>query len=127
MAARLTLIGLQRQLEALTGVQPAGTGAWFTLFTTGPFFDGTGNVESGAARVNISSWSISGTWPTKVYTNSAPYVLTMPASTVTGWGISNASTGGDVIAFELFASPVVFISGDNYIVSSSNIAVTVTT
>jgi len=132
MALRLTNVGLQRSVEYILGItqnELIVPGAWLTLFTTGPSNLGAGDVElAGYARVDLDTWSQSVAWPSDTATLAGGYqVLSMPACSVTGWGISNADFGGDLLAFELYATPVTFSAGDRYSLSPGDIAILVST
>jgi hypothetical protein len=132
MTLKLTDAGLSALLDFLdqgvTG-SPTSPGGWLTLFTTGPSASGAGDVEVGGySRIQLASWAHSGSWPTRTSTMIGSYVFAgMPACTVTGWGISSDATGGTLLAFEPFVTPVSFSSGDNYSVPNGSIYTTLST
>jgi hypothetical protein len=131
MGLQLTAAGELQLLKFITQGNtgsPSSAGGWITLFTTGPSASGSGDVELGSyARVSATSWTFAGTWPALTATLNGTYTLTMPTCTITGWGISNDSSGGTLLAFELFSSPVSFTSGDLYRFSPGDVTLPIYT
>lgn len=90
---------------ALTALLPNGTNRYVALFTTMPAADGSGAVEaagSSYARVACSAWinaTVSGITYRKNNGAVAFTALTGALSGVVGWGIYDASTSGNLIAF----------------------------
>jgi hypothetical protein len=90
---------------ALQAVIPNGTTLYVALFTTLPIYDGTGGVEasgSSYARKSHASWLTAQFGAlTRTYNNGAITftALTGALSGIVGWGIYDASSGGNLIAF----------------------------
>lgn len=93
--------------QALSRALPNGTAVYVALFTTlptSPAAAGTGAVEvsgSAYARVACSSWTQHATNTLRRQNNAAVTfaALTGAVSGVVGWGLYDALTGGNLIAY----------------------------
>lgn len=107
---------------ALAYLLPGGTNKYVALFTTMPAEDGTGAVEATGgtyARIAHSTWInevVDGVTYRKNNGTIEFAVLTANISGVVGWGIYDALTVGNLIAFGEILGP----SGDaitrNYVI-----------
>lgn len=99
------------------------TSLWFALFITPPSTAGTGGVEvstSGTAygRVEITSSGASWTGPSganQEYSNIADLIFNVPTATwgtITGVGIYDASSGGNLIYVSTLTTPKTVSNGD---------------
>ena len=102
MAGGLTDYAEQQALQALL---PDATSRWVGLFTTLPDDAGAGGVEAsggGYARVEQSAWTTEADAPRTVRKNNGAVnfgELTGAIGTVVGWGIFDAESGGNLLAF----------------------------
>lgn len=91
-------------ITALTALLPSGTARYVALFTTLPNQDGSSGVEvtgSGYARATCSSWSMaSGNNARRQNGTAVTFAaLTGAVSGVVGWGIYDAASAGNLLAF----------------------------
>jgi hypothetical protein len=90
---------------ALTAVLPNGTNSYVGFFTVLPADDGTGGTEaagSNYARVAHAAWISVAAAPVTYRVNNGAIefaALTADLVGIVGWGIWNASPGGNLLAF----------------------------
>jgi hypothetical protein len=100
------------------------TGCYLALYTSNPTVSDTGTEVTGGsyARQNLSSkfGSESGGI---VASNASVTFSSMPACTVSHWGIRSASSGGNLLYFGAFDLPIVLNSGDSFTIASGDIKV----
>lgn len=89
---------------ALTALLPSGTARYIGLLTVLPEQNGTGGTEvsgSGYARATCSTWTMaSGNAARRQNSAAVTFAaLTGAVSGVVGWGIWDAATGGNLLAF----------------------------
>lgn len=106
-------------LALITGDTP-----YLALYTTNPTAAGTGTEVTGGSYIrkaitfgSITNSSIS---------NSVAVVFAgMPAATIAYWGIKDAVTNGNLLAYGTLNSPVTTIAGDEVDFPISNITIAV--
>lgn len=101
------------------------SGAYLALYTSDPTIDNTGTEVSGGsyARQQIS-WSAEADGilenDTALSFSALPNIVT---GTVTHWGILDASSGGNLLYFGQFDTPIVVVSGDSLTVAVGNVSI----
>lgn len=93
----------------------APTDIYLALFTTAPADDGTGGVEvtGGSYARQIVTFELGTAGAGQVLNDALVTFAAMPASTVVGAGLFDASTVGNMLAYEDFGAPVVYAAADN--------------
>lgn len=98
------------------------TNVYLALYTTNPTVADTGTEVTGGsyARQQLSFASASG--GVKV-SNTSETFTSMPTTTVTHWGIRDASSGGNLLYFGAFDLPIALTSGNNLPIASGDIVI----
>jgi len=98
------------------------TNTYLALYTTNPTVADTGTESTGGsyARQLLSFANASG--GSKV-SNTSETFSSMPASTVTHWGIRDASSGGNLLYFGAFDLPIQLNATDNLTINSGDIVI----
>ncbi len=100
----------------------APTNIYLALYTTNPTVDDTGTEVTGGsyARQLLSFANASG--GAKV-SNTSETFSSMPATTVTHWGLRDASSGGNLLYFGAFDLPIQLNAGNNLPINSGDIVI----
>lgn len=98
------------------------TNVYLALYTNNPTIADTGTEVTGGsyARQQLSFANASG--GVKV-SNTSETFTSMPATTVTHWGIRDASSGGNLLYFGAFDLPIQLNATDNLPIASGDIAI----
>lgn len=98
------------------------TNCYLALYTTNPTIADTGTEVTGGsyARQLLSFANASG--GVKV-SNTSESFTSMPACTVTHWGIRDASSGGNLLYFGAFDLPIQLNATDNFPIASGDIVI----
>lgn len=101
---------------------PSISNVYLALYQTNPTVDDTGSEVSGGsyARQQLSFANASG--GSKV-SNTSESFTNMPASTVTHWGIRDASSGGNLLYFGAFDLPIELNAGNTLPIASGDILI----
>lgn len=101
---------------------PTITNVYLALYQTDPTIADVGSEVSGGsyARQQLSFANASG--GAKV-SNTSETFSSMPASTVTHWGIRDASSGGNLLYFGAFDLPIALNATDNLPINSGDIVI----
>lgn len=101
---------------------PTISNVYLALYTTNPTVDDTGTEVSGGsyARQQLSFAAASGGSKTS---NTSETFSSLPACTVTHWGIRDASSGGNLLYFGAFDLPIQLNAGNNLPISSGDIVI----
>lgn len=98
------------------------TNVYLALYRTDPTVDDTGNEVSGGsyARQQLSfATAVNGAKAS----NTSETFSSMPAVTVTHWGIRDASSGGNLLYFGAFDLPIQLNAGNNLPIASGDIVI----
>lgn len=100
----------------------AGYSVYLALYTDDPTIDDTGTEVTGGsyARQALSFGAASGG---AIVTDTATTYNDMPATTVTHWGIRDASSGGNLLYFGAFDLPIELNANDVLSIDAGNITV----
>jgi hypothetical protein len=92
------------------------------LYTTNPTIADTGTEVTGGsyARQQLSFANASGGAKAS---NTSETFSSMPACTVTHWGIRDASSGGNLLYFGAFDLPIVLSAGNSLTINSGDIVI----
>lgn len=98
------------------------TNVYLALYTTNPTENDTGTESTGGsyARQQLSFANAVGGTKTS---NTSETFSSMPASTVTHWGVRDASSGGNLLYFGAFDLPIVLTAGNNLPIASGDIVI----
>lgn len=98
------------------------TNVYLALYTNNPTIADTGTEVVGGsyARQQLSFANASG--GSKV-SNTSETFTSMPATTVTHWGIRDASSGGNLLYFGAFDLPIELNATDNFPIASGDIVI----
>jgi hypothetical protein len=98
------------------------TNVYLALYTTDPTESDTGTESTGGsyARQQLSFANAVGGTKTS---NTSETFSSMPASTVTHWGIRDASSGGNLLYFGAFDLPIALNAGNNLPIASGDIVI----
>ncbi len=98
------------------------TNVYLALYTTDPTVGDTGTEVVGGsyARQLLSFATASAGAKTS---NTSETFSTMPATTVTHWGIRDASSGGNLLYFGAFDLPIQLNAGNNLTINSGDIVI----
>ena len=101
---------------------PTITNTYLALYTNDPTIADTGTEVVGGsyARQLLSFANASG--GAKV-SNTSETFTSMPATTVTHWGIRDASSGGNLLYFGAFDLPIELNATDNLPIASGDIVI----
>ena len=101
---------------------PTITNTYLALYTNNPTIADTGTEVTGGsyARQQLSFANASG--GSKV-SNTSETFTSMPATTVTHWGIRDASSGGNLLYFGAFDLPIELNATDNLPIASGDIVI----
>lgn len=101
---------------------PSISNVYLALYTDNPTEDDTGTEVTGGsyARQQLSFANASG--GAKVSDTSETF-SSMPASTVTHWGIRDASSGGNLLYFGAFDLPIELNATDDLPINSGDIVI----
>ena len=101
---------------------PTITNTYLALYTNDPTIADTGTEVTGGsyARQQLSFANASG--GAKV-SNTSETFTSMPATTVTHWGIRDASSGGNLLYFGAFDLPIELNATDNLPIASGDIVI----
>lgn len=101
---------------------PTITNTYLALYTNNPTIADTGTEVVGGsyARQLLSFANASG--GAKV-SNTSETFTSMPATTVTHWGIRDASSGGNLLYFGAFDLPIELNATDNLPIASGDIVI----
>ncbi len=99
---------------------PSITNVYLALYTNNPTIADTGTEVTGGsyARQQLSFANASD--GAKV-SNTSETFTNMPATTVTHWGIRDASSGGNLLYFGAFDLPVQLNASDSFPIASGDI------
>ncbi len=100
----------------------APTNLYLALYTNDPTIADTGTEVTGGsyARQLLSFANASGGSKTS---NTSETFTSMPATTVTHWGIRDASSGGNLLYFGAFDLPIALDATDNLPINSGDIVI----
>ena len=101
---------------------PSISNVYLALYTTNPTVDDTGTEVSGGsyARQLLSfATAVNGAKTS----NTSETFSSMPASTVTHWGIRDASSGGNLLYWGAFDLPIQLNAGNNLTINSGDIVI----
>jgi len=100
----------------------AGYSVYLALYTNDPTVDDTGTEVVGGsyARQALSFAAVADGVMTS---NTAETFPSMPATTVTHWGIRDASSGGNLLYFGAFDLPIELNATDNLPIASGDIVI----
>lgn len=98
------------------------TNIYLALYTTNPSIADTGTEVTGGsyARQLLSFANASGGAKAS---NTSETFTSMPACTVTHWGIRDASSGGNLLYFGAFDLPIALNATDNLTINSGDIVI----
>ncbi len=98
------------------------TNVYLALYTSNPTINDTGTEVTGGsyARQQLSFAAASG--GSKV-SNTSETFSSMPACTVTHWGIRDASSSGNLLYFGAFDLPIQLNATDNLPIASGDIVI----
>lgn len=101
---------------------PSISNVYLALYSNNPTVDDTGTEVSGGsyARQQLSFANASG--GSKV-SNTSETFSSMPAVTVTHWGIRDASSGGNLLYFGAFDLPIELNATDDLPINSGDIVI----
>ena len=101
---------------------PSISNVYLALYTTNPTVDDTGTEVSGGsyARQQLSFANAVAGAKTS---NTSETFSSMPASTVTHWGIRSASSGGNLLYWGAFDLPIQLNAGNNLTINSGDIVI----
>ena len=101
---------------------PTISNVYLALYTTNPTVDDTGTEVSGGsyARQALSFANASGGSKTS---NTSETFSSMPACTVTHWGIRDASSGGNMLYWGAFDLSIELNATDNLPINSGDIVI----
>lgn len=101
---------------------PSISNVYLALYQTNPTVDDVGSEVAGGsyARQQLSFANASG--GSKV-SNTSESFTNMPASTVTHWGIRDASSGGNLLYFGAFDLPIELNAGNTLPIASGDILI----
>lgn len=114
MAANKSAYLRSRLLKHALGISSftMPTNTYLALYTTDPTVDDTGTeVTGGSYARQQMSWDTESGGVVQSATNET--FNDMPATTVTHWGIRDASSGGNLLYFGRFDIPLEFNAGDD--------------
>lgn len=95
-------IPLAQRLAWLRALLPNGTAAYVGLYTAMPSRAGVGGVQAGLTRVAHSDWRdvvVGGFVARRANSGEVRFATLAADLTVVGWGVWNALTNGDLLAF----------------------------
>lgn len=98
------------------------TNVYLALYTTNPTIADTGTEVTGGsyARQQLSfATAVNGAKTS----NTSETFSSMPASTVTHWGIRDASSGGNLLYFGAFDLPIQLNAGNSLPIASGDIVI----
>lgn len=98
------------------------TNVYLALYTTNPTENDTGTEVTGGsyARQQLSfATAVNGAKTS----NTAETFSTMPACTVTHWGIRDASSGGNLLYFGAFDISIAINAGNSFPIASGDIVI----
>ena len=100
----------------------APSNTYLALYTSSPTINDTGTEVTGGsyARQQLSFANASGGSKTS---NTSETFSTMPACTVTHWGIRDASSGGNLLYWGAFDLPIQLNAGNNLPINSGDIVI----
>lgn len=114
----------QAVIKAALGEEafPSISSVYLALYQTNPTVSDTGSEVSGGsyARQALSFGSASNGVKES---NTSESFSNMPASTVTHWGIRDASSGGNLLYFGAFDIPIELNAGDTLPINSGDIVI----
>lgn len=101
---------------------PSITNTYLALYTNNPTVGDTGTEVTGGsyARQQLSFANASGGSKTS---NTSETFSSLPACTVTHWGIRDASSGGNLLYFGAFDLPIELNATDNLPIASGDIVI----
>ena len=101
---------------------PTITNTYLALYTNNPTIADTGTEVTGGsyARQQLSFANASGGAKAS---NTSETFTSMPATTVTHWGIRDASSGGNLLYFGAFDLPIELNATDNLPIASGDIVI----
>ncbi len=101
---------------------PSITNVYLALYTNDPTIADTGTEVAGGsyARQQLSFANASGGAKAS---NTSETFSSMPATTVTHWGIRSASSGGNLLYFGAFDLPIQLNAGNNLVINSGDIVI----
>lgn len=99
------------------------TNVFLALYTSDPTVSDTGTESTGGsyARQQLSFGTEA---DGSVASNTSETFSSMPAGTVTHWGIRDASSGGNLLYFGDFDIPITLTAGQNLPINSGDIRLT---
>lgn len=101
---------------------PSISNVYLALYTNDPTIGDTGTEVAGGsyARQQLSFANASGGAKAS---NTSETFSSMPATTVTHWGIRSASSGGNLLYFGAFDLPIQLNAGNNLVINSGDIVI----
>jgi hypothetical protein len=101
---------------------PSISNVYLALYTNDPTIGDTGTEVVGGsyARQQLSFANASGGAKAS---NTSETFSSMPATTVTHWGIRSASSGGNLLYFGAFDLPIQLNAGNNLVINSGDIVI----
>ena len=101
---------------------PSISNVYLALYTNDPTIGDTGTEVAGGSyvRQQLSFANASGGAKTS---NTSETFSSMPATTVTHWGIRSASSGGNLLYFGAFDLPIQLNAGNNLVINSGDIVI----
>lgn len=98
------------------------TNVYLALYTNNPTIADTGTEVTGGsyARQQLSfATAVDGAKTS----NTSETIANMPATTVTHWGIRDASSGGNLLYFGAFDLPIQLNAGNSFPIASGDIVI----
>lgn len=101
---------------------PSITNVYLALYTNNPTVSDTGTEVTGGsyARQQLSFANAVNGAKTS---NTSETISNMPATTVTHWGIRDASSGGNLLYFGAFDLPIQLNAGNSFPIASGDIVI----
>lgn len=101
---------------------PSISNVYLALYTTNPTVADTGTEVSGGSYAR-QQLSFANAVDGAKTSNTSETFSSMPASTVTHWGIRDASSGGNLLYWGAFDLPIQLNAGNNLVINSGDIVI----
>lgn len=101
---------------------PSISNVYLALYTTNPTVADTGTEVSGGSYAR-QQLSFANAVDGAKTSNTSETFSSMPASTVTHWGIRDASSGGNLLYWGAFDLPIQLNAGNNLTINSGDIVI----
>jgi hypothetical protein len=101
---------------------PSISNVYLALYTTNPTVADTGTEVSGGSYAR-QQLSFANAVDGAKTSNTSETFSSMPASTITHWGIRSASSGGNLLYWGAFDLPIQLNAGNNLTINSGDIVI----